>query len=165
MPRRPRSVFVSKPGRNACRRGISCSVVREDREIIDGIWILGIEDKEPAIPKIELGCGQDRLVTDPPILPWRADLVAPTLWRRDIKHQAAPTFDSSAPPGGLSMLATAAPLTAAVPYHSGCHSAGYARFAPIPTVRGVACKIERAFAALFATLPWRTFRWWQLGQK
>ncbi|MDP4792622.1 MAG: hypothetical protein NWR99_12120, partial [Verrucomicrobiales bacterium] len=76
-------------------------MVREDREIIDGIWILGIEDKEPAIPKIELGRGQDRLVTDPPILPWRADLVAPTLWRRDIKHQAAPTFDSSAPPGGL----------------------------------------------------------------
>ena len=35
---------------------------------------------------------------------------------------------------------------------SGCHSAVHVRFAPIPTVRGVAGKIVRAFGALFASL-------------
>jgi hypothetical protein len=86
MLRRPRSIFVSKPGRNMCCGGISRSVVREDWEIVHRKRIADIEDEDPAIPEIEFRSTPDRLLTDPPVLWWRADFVAPTPLRWDIKR-------------------------------------------------------------------------------
>ena len=85
MPRLPRSVFVSKPGRNACCAGISRSVVREDREIVHRKRIPGIKDMDPAIHEIEFRSTPYRFLTAPPIQRRCLDLIGPSPSSRDIE--------------------------------------------------------------------------------
>lgn len=61
-------------------------MVGEDWQIVHRKRITGIEDEDPAIPKIEFRSTPDRLVTDPPVLRWRADFIAPAPLRWDIKR-------------------------------------------------------------------------------
>jgi hypothetical protein len=127
MPRRPRSVFVSYPGRNACCGGISLSGARRPGD-----------HRRETDPR-HRGQGPGHLQSRARVPPTQPP-------NRTTNPQVAGRFRRSNPIEAGHQAARASRFRTEV-------EAEAAKQQLPPTVRGVAGKIERAFGALFASLP------------